>query len=192
MAMSLLLTGSRDQALLSMAVQEANEQSCGEGCYVGRRALQQIMYFLKAVDVPMSYRFDINHSRPYCDELDRDLEWLTADDVIADRSDHPSSYSNYVPAPSIDELLSAHALAMERFRPTVRRLVRALVPLRSERLALIASLDYIYRFQKASGGTGPWKSSVTSRLLQVKSDRFLPDEVSRTYDALTQVGLLDP
>jgi uncharacterized protein YwgA len=190
--MALFLTGNRDQALLAMVIQEARQAADAQGGFVGRTALQKVMYFLKAMGVPMGYRFDIHHYGPFCDEILRDTDWLITDRVIRDRSDNASRYSNYAPGEAITELLSRHKDVTEPYREVVRKVVRALIPLRPERLELIATLDYLYRRKRASGGPGPWKQSVITQFLDLKGDKFSPEGISQSYDAMVEVGLVEP
>ena len=79
--MDLLLTGSRDQALVAMVVEEARQAADVSGGFVGRTALQKVLYFLRCRGVPMGYSFDIYHYGPFCDDVLRDAEWLQADQV---------------------------------------------------------------------------------------------------------------
>ena len=190
--MSLCLTGTQDHSLLAMVVQEARRAAETWGGFVGRTAVQKMMYFLKATGVPMTYRFDIYHYGPFCEEILRDVEWLIADGVITDLSDKPEKYSNYAPGEAIAELLSKHEKQIEPCREHVRQIVRAFVPMRPERLELIATLDYLYRQRKASGGRGPWKPVVLSLLQQVKGDKFSSADAARTYDVMVNAGLVDP
>ena len=74
-------------------------------CYLGRTAIQKILYFLQISGVPMRYRFDIYHYGPYCDRLSRDVEWLMADGVLKDASSNTRKYSNYRPDAAAEELL---------------------------------------------------------------------------------------
>lgn len=189
--MDLVLTGSRDQALLALVIDEARNAAGEQGGFVGRTAVQKILYFLKTRGVPMSYGFDIYHYGPFCDEVLRDADWLKADGVIRDTS--PSEkYSNYAPGPALEELLDLHRTVLEPYREHVRQTVRALVPLRPEHLELIATLDYLYRWYAASGHAGPWKDHVVSRFLELKGDRFPRAEVERTYDRITEAQLVAP
>ena len=159
---------------------------------MGRTAVQKIVYFLQIVGVPMRYRFDIHHYGPYCSEISRDLEWLRADEVIADHSQNTDKYSNYRPGGAIDELVRRHADDLRKHGPLVQTVVRALLPLRPERLELLATLHYVYREQKARGGTGPWKDRVLARFREVKKDKFQADDVSHAYETLVSVDLLEP
>jgi uncharacterized protein YwgA len=189
--MTLLLTGSREHALLAMLVQEAGNVAQQAGGYLGRTAIQKMTYFLQIRGVPMRYRFDIHYYGPYCDAISRDIEWLMADGVVAEASNHPEKYSNYKPGPALDEVLALHTADLEPYRSTVRDVVQALLPLNPERLELIATLHYLYREQKASGRRGPWKETVLSRFHEVKKDKFPAAEVSRTYDQMVAARLLE-
>lgn len=188
--MSLLLTGSKEHALLAMVIQEAASE-CQRSGYVGRTAIQKITYFLQVLGVPMRYRFEVHHYGPYCDEVARDIGWLNADDVICDRSLDRQKYSNYAPGPSSQELIKQHAGAIEGHRQTVKNVVRALIPLDPTRLELIATIDYAYRQLKSSGGAGPWKDAVIAHFRSIKGDKFSPEELSGTYDKLVSAGLVE-
>ena len=63
--MSLFLTGTWEHALLAKVVSEANAVAQKQGGYLGRTALQKIVYFLQALDVPMRYRFDVHLHGPF-------------------------------------------------------------------------------------------------------------------------------
>lgn len=187
--MSLLLAESQDHALLSMVIQEASQAASEQGSFVGRTAVQKIVYFLKAIGVPMGYRFDIHHYGPFCDEILRDVEWLIADNVIIDRSHNPQKYSNYTPAAALPELLAKYK-NLEPLRKQVQSVVRTLVPMRPERLEMLATLDYLYRKHRASGGEGPWKPAVLKSFLEIKGERFQRADVEHVYDAMVKIGLV--
>src|SRR4051812_26829490 len=104
--MALVLTGSWEQALLTATAQAAAPEG-GSG-YLGRTALQKILYFLQILGVPMRYRFEIYHYGPYCDRIYRDVELLLADGVLRDASSNPEKYSNYRPGAAAGELLQLH------------------------------------------------------------------------------------
>ena len=178
----LFLTGNQDQALLALVVREA---ASAKGRHVGRTAIQKIMYFLKATGVPMGYRFDIYHYGPYCYEISRDMEWLMADGVIEDKSLKPE-YSNYAPGSTLDQLLTPFVDKFDADR--VRQVVNTLIALEPDRLELLATLDYLYRQQKAVMPSGAVsKEEVVRRFLDVKKDKFSRDIVEGTYDVMAQV-----
>ena len=189
--MSLIMTGSRDQALLATVVREAHASVTKSGGYVGRTALQKIMYFLQVSGIPMNYRFDIYHYGPFCEEILRDIDWLTADQVVIDRSDNPQRYSNYAPGENSDELIQMHQSFLAPLRNKIDALVRAFIPLKPRTMELIATLDYLYRQQKATTSSGPWKPSVISRFDQVKAGKFLPEEINEAYDGMVRMGLIE-
>ena len=69
--MSLQLTGTWEQAVLAATARAAAGHA--DKGYLGRTALQKIVYFLQISGVPMRYRFDIYHYGPYCDRITRML-----------------------------------------------------------------------------------------------------------------------
>jgi uncharacterized protein YwgA len=187
--MPLLLTGTWEHALLAATAQAAAES--GDSGYLGRTALQKILYFLQIAGVPMRYRFDIYHYGPYCGRIGRDVEWLLADDVLKDASPSPEKYSNYRPSTAAQQLLGSHATALEPHRATIAKVVRGLLPLQPEHLELLATLDYLYRQLKAGGGHGPWKARVIARFLEVKRDKFPVQDVLAAYDSLVRADLIE-
>ncbi|MCC7494457.1 MAG: hypothetical protein IT204_19020 [Fimbriimonadaceae bacterium] len=186
--MALLLTGDRDQALVAMVIGEARLVADQQRGWVGRTAIQKLVYFARRAGVPMGYRFELYHYGPYCDELTRDVKYLLTDGVIADRSG-ADRYSDYAPGAKLNELLDQHRAHLDANRDIVRGVVQALVPLSPVRLELLATLDYLYRWEKAKGAT-PDKAAVAQRLQEVKPGRFAAADVDRTYDQMSQAGLL--
>jgi uncharacterized protein YwgA len=187
--MPLQLTGTWEQAVLAATARTAANHA-GKG-YLGRTALQKIVYFLQLAGVPMRYRFDIYHYGPYCDRISRDVELLVADGVLKDISSNPEKYSNYRPAEEADELLHSHATALQTQQMTIERVVNTLLPLEPDHLELLATLDYLYRQKRAGGGTGPWKDGVIDRFMEVKKDKFQRADVSAAYDSMVLAKLLD-
>src|SRR5258706_6475687 len=143
--MSLFLTGTWEHALLAMIAKEAAGVSQEQGGYLGRTAMQKIVYFLQVLEVPMRYRFELFHYGPFCQNILGDLEWLVADQVISDRSPNPEKYSKYTPGLACEELLAKHAAKLKECQDTVKSTVKALLPLKPDHLELIATLDYAFR-----------------------------------------------
>ncbi len=187
--MPLQFTGTWEHALLTQTAKTAAES--GDGGYLGRTALQKILYFLQIAGVPMRYRFDIYHYGPYCDRISQDVEWLLVDEALKDASSAPEKYSNYRPGTSAEELLGRHRTALGQYQEKIMKVVRGLLPLQPDHLELLATLDYLYRHLKAGGGTGPWKQRVIDWFLQVKKDKFARDIISAAYDAMVQADLID-
>lgn len=186
--MPLLFSGTWEHALLTVTAQEAAK--AGATGFLGRTAIQKILYFLQIAGVPMRYTFDIYHYGPYCDRVTRDVELLLADGVLRDASPFPAKYSNYRPGAGADDLLEAHTSALAPHLATIDAVVQGLLPLDPSHLELLATLDYLYRQMKAGGGSGPWKDRVIARFHQVKKDKFPPEQVEAGYDAMVRAGLI--
>jgi uncharacterized protein YwgA len=189
--MSLFLTKTWEHALLAKVVQEAAEVARKHGGYLGRTAIQKIVYFLQVLDVPMRYRFEVFHYGPFCNAILGDLEWLRADEVITDNSQDPQKYSKYAPGPACDELIAKHAAKLAEYDDTVKNTVKALLPLKPDHLELIATLDYSFREMKATAGKKPAKSKVMARFKEFKGEKFSDTEIVETYDRLEGAGLFD-
>ncbi len=188
--MSLYLTGTWEHALLAMVVKEAAGVVQQEGGYLGRTAVQKIVYFLQVLDVPMRYRFDLYHYGPFCSNILGDLEWLMADEAILDDSLNREKYSKYAPGPLCDELIAKHGAKLQQFEKTVKSTVKALLPLKPDHLELIATLDYAFREVSATLGKKPPKAKVIARFQEFKGDKFQNKTVEETFDRLEAAGLL--
>jgi uncharacterized protein len=187
--MSLFLTKTWEHALLAKVVKEAAAVAQNEGGYLGRTAIQKIVYFLQVLDVPMRYSFEVCHYGPFCTTILGDLEWLMADQVVSDNSPNPDKYSKYTPGPACDELLAKHAVKLMECEATVKSTVKALLPLKSDHLELIATLDYAFREMKATAGKMPAKARVLARFREFKGGKFSDKEIAETYDRLETAGL---
>lgn len=186
--MALQLTGTWEQALLAATARTATQ--VGAGGYLGRTALQKILYFLQISGVPMRYRFDLYHYGPFCDLISRDVEWLLADGVLEDISSVPRKYSNYQTTAETAELLDIHSQGLEQHQSTIDSVVGALLPLQPDHLEMLATLHYLYRQLRAGGGDGPWKERVIERFMIVKKDKFKISDVRSSYDTLVRARLV--
>src|SRR5260370_13540159 len=106
--MGLFLSGTWEHALLAMITKEAAGVSHEQGGYLGRTAMQKIVYFLQVLDVPMRYRFEVYHYGPLCNTILGDMEWLVADEVATDSSPDSKKYSKFTPGPACQELIAEH------------------------------------------------------------------------------------
>src|SRR6516162_81045 len=118
--MSLFLSRTWEHALLAKVVKEAAAVAQNEGGYLGRTAIQKVVYFLQVLGVPMRYRFEVFHYGPFCNAILGDLEWLIADEVITDSSQDTQKYSRYTPGPACGELIARHSAKLEEFDETVK------------------------------------------------------------------------
>lgn len=188
--MSLMFTQTQDQAILAFAIKLAAEVATEKRRYVGRTAIQKIMYFLRVRGVPINYNFDIYHYGPFSEQILWDIDWLLADSVIQDKSKNTDKFSNYAPGNNLTELISLHKEKMQEVESTVQSVVKALIPLSPNDLELIATLDYVYRQEMAKGQTGNLKEQVVSRFREIKKDKFTPELVSRTFDMMAAANLI--
>ncbi|MBI3722070.1 MAG: hypothetical protein HY248_05905 [Fimbriimonas ginsengisoli] len=160
-----------------------------EGGYLGRTAIQKIVYFLQVLEVPMRYRFEVCHYGPFCNTILSDTEWLMADEVITDVSPSRDKYSKFTPGRACDELLEKYAERLKEYEDTLKNTVKALLPLKPDHLELIATLDYAFREVKATLGKKPSKKKVIARFREFKKEKFMEKEIEDTYDRLESAGL---
>jgi uncharacterized protein YwgA len=187
--MSLFLSRTWEHALLARVVKEAVEVAEKKGGYLGRTAIQKIVYFLQVLEVPMRYRFEVSHYGPFCSSILGDTEWLLADDVITESSPKPEKYSKFTLGRACHELLEKHADKLMQYEDTIKSTVKALLPLKPEHLELIATLDYAFREVKATLGKKPPKKKVIARFRDFKGDKFADKEIEATFDQLDAAGL---
>jgi len=175
-----------EQAVMALAIKRANEvfESQPSGGFLGRTALQKIMYFLVRKGVPLPYGFEIYHYGPFCSEIYHDVECLQAEGVVRDKG--PSEkYWNYAPGPRMDELIGQFEGELEPFQEPIREVVNLFADMRPEVLELIATLDYLYQDEQARRGKPPAKAFVVDRFVAVKREKFPRADVERMFDALS-------
>lgn len=185
--MSLLFTHSWEHALVA-AVVEAAKKDCPD-CYLGRTAIQKLVYFLHVLDVPMSYKFRIHHFGPFCDELASAVDWLQADSVVVDEAT-TSKYSNYAPGPNFGEIATSHGEDLEKHKETIDSVVGAMASLEPKELEVAATLDFAFRWVKARGDQGPWKDETIKKFKAIKKDKFSDVQINDWYESLMSAGLI--
>ena len=191
--MALVLTGSRDQALVAAVVQASEETIIDRrGAFVGRTALQKMLYFLDFVGVPTRYRFDLHYYGPFCADILRDAEWLVADEVIKEQSGQPDRYSSYAVGPALEEILEQHRAFLDEHQREIQAVAHALAPLRPDELELLATLHFIFRQETSKGNRGPYRDTIVKRFEQEKPGKFQQSEVVQAYDSLVDLGLAKP
>ncbi|RYZ88870.1 MAG: hypothetical protein EOP06_10210, partial [Proteobacteria bacterium] len=118
----------KEHALLAEIVRLAHEKRLKDGKSggIGRTALQKIVYFLKVLEVPMRYRFDIYTYGPFCASILTDTEWLEADEAIVDLSENQGKASSYSPGERVDELLELHRDFLNEHKKLVENVVKGL------------------------------------------------------------------
>lgn len=156
--------------------------------FLGRTAMQKLVYFGKATGVPVPCSFEIYNYGPYSDQVTFKMDGLLADEILADTSS-TSKYSNYrlqwrkVPfSPEIEKRIAPH-------RKQIEMLVKNLGSFRPEQLELIATLHFVHHRLESALGKKPSQSAVFGEFHKIKGDKFSRAEVSAWYDALKRSGL---
>lgn len=119
-----------------------------------------------------------------------DVEWLLADDVIKDTAPQ-ARYSNYKPGPGWSELKDQYADKIEEYNHIIEDVCQALSDLSPEALELTATLDFSFRWVRARGGDGPWRSAAIEKFKQIKKEKFGDEEINGWYDTLVEAGLIE-
>ena len=130
--MSPTLANSWQHALVTLVIKKAQEvfKESGDG-YLGRTALQKILYFIGRRGVPIPYRFDIYHYGPFCQDISHDMEWLIMDDVVEDISGAQQRYSNYRLGENANDLLHDFEQTLAPYQESCRRSCRNAFPIES-------------------------------------------------------------
>src|SRR5262245_34034599 len=130
--MSLFLSKTWEHALLAKVVKEAAAVAQNEGGFLGRTAIQKIVYFLQVLNVPMRYRFDVHHYGTFCESILGDTEWLIADDVVVNSSPNTEKYSRFTPGTACDQMIEKYSDKLQEYEGTIRNTVKALLPLKPD------------------------------------------------------------
>jgi uncharacterized protein len=156
--------------------------------FLGRTAIQKLVYFGKSTGVPVPCSFEIYNYGPYSDQVTFKMDGLLADEILTDASSN-CKYSNYrlrkskVPFSSdIEKNVAAH-------RKQIEVVVKNLGSFRPEQLELIATLHFVHHRLESIQGKKPTQSSVFTEFHRIKGDKFSRAEVSAWYGALKRSGL---
>jgi hypothetical protein len=182
---------NRDQALLALVIKEAGQEleTSREG-YLGRTALQKILYFLQVFGVPMRYRFDVHHYGPFCSQILSDVDWMAVTEAIEDKSTDSDRYSNYRIEDAGEALITEFGEEIEPYRETVHDIVSALAPWTPQSLELLSTLHYAYRELSVSLQRSPKKKELIERFREFKPDRFDENEITDGIGCLRKAKLI--
>lgn len=158
--------------------------------FLGRTAMQKLVYFARATDVPVPCSFEIYNYGPYSDQVTFAVDGLLADEVLVDTSPYCSRYSNYRLAS--DKVLFPQELErkMTPHREQIDRVVKHLGSFRPEQLELIATLHFVHHRLESIHRKKPAQSAVIAEFHKVKGNKFDKHEVTAWYDALKNSGLV--
>jgi len=158
--------------------------------YLGRTALQKLLYFAKALGVPLPFSFEIYTYGPYSDRVTFVAEAMLADETLQDTSKEPERYSNYRITERGKDLLERYSQHLEPHREVLEKVVRVFGRFDPNTLELIATLHFLARQVKRQWPEAPLKEEVLRRFLAIKGERFSQDDVSSWYKALEESGLI--
>jgi uncharacterized protein len=109
------------------AIIRSYQQQVGGRHYLGRTAVQKLVYFAKTIGIPIPYLFEIYTYGPYSDSVTFSIESMLADDVLKDISNAPHKYSNYRLGDNAYEVLDAYHQAIEPYQKAIDAIVHSLV-----------------------------------------------------------------
>jgi uncharacterized protein YwgA len=171
------------------AVVASFERQHGDRHYLGRTAIQKLVYFTKALGVPVPCSFEIYTYGPYSDTVTFSIDSLMADDVLIDKSTNPR-YSAYRLGKSSEEILSKYDNVIRPHLAAIDSVVGALGTFPPEHLELVATIHFIHHRLKGISGRSPDKVSVLGEFRRVKGKKFSSEEVESFYEALRRARLI--
>lgn len=185
--MSLLFSNDLLSAYVTEVVKSFN--SLTRSRYLGRTALQKLIYFCKAVGVPIPCSFEIYNFGPYSEEVTRSATALLADEALQDRSS-TGAYSSYTVGTNANEFSEEFMDDVARYRPTIDSVVKILGPCNPAMLELVATLHFVNARLKGISGRKPPKESVIAEFRSIKGNKFSEEKMDFWYQWLEQSRLL--
>lgn len=158
--------------------------------YLGRTALQKLVYFSKVLGVPIPFSFQIYNYGPYSDQLTSTVDMLLADEVLLDTSNNPARYSCYKVSDRYSDLDPELTKTAKKYLPKIESVVKALGKFKPEELEVIATLHFVSATKKEQGDKQPSKVEVISEFQKIKRNKFPKSEVNSWYEALKEAQLV--
>jgi uncharacterized protein len=172
------------------AIVRSYEKSVGNGHFLGRTAIQKLVYFAKTLGVPVPCSFEIYTYGPYSDAVTFSVDSMLADDVLQDTSKAPNKYSDYRLGDNAMELLNAYQADIDPHQREIDAVVQSLGSFEPQQLELVATLHFIHQRLKHILRRTPPKDKVLEEFRRIKKDKFLLDEVDGFYNALKEAELI--
>src|SRR5215469_313767 len=145
------------------------QHMCG---YLGRTALQKLVYFSIAIGAPVPCSFEIYNYGPYSDDITTSVSKLLADEAIEDVSPSPAKYSSYRLGPNSESFSSSITKVVEIHMPKIDAVVGALGSSSPTTLELIATLHFVNAEMAGILGARPSQHQVIDRFKSIKGDKF--------------------
>jgi len=185
--MSLLFSNDLRSAYVTEVVKSFN--SLKPSGYLGRTALQKLVYFCKAVGVPIPCSFEIYNFGPYSEEVTRSATSLLADEALQDLS-NSGAYSSYTLGANANDFSKEFLDEVAGYRPTIDSIVQVLGPCNPNTLELVATLHFVNARQKGILGRRPSKESVMAEFRSIKGNKFSEGDMDSWYNWLALSNLL--
>ena len=161
----------------------------GANNFLGRTAMQKLVYFAKALGTPIPCSFEIYTYGPYSDTVTFSVDSMLADDVLADVSNKPT-YSNYRLGENAQEILERYDGQIAPYKKTIDAVVKSLGNFDPNQLELIATLHFIHHRLKQITLNNPSREQVIAEFRRVKKDKFTQADIDSFYDALKGAKLI--
>lgn len=171
------------------AIVRSYQQKVGDTHYLGRTAMQKLVYFAKALNIPIPCSFEIYTYGPYSDAVTFSVESMMADDVIKDISPK-AAYSNYRLGDNATEILEKYSDALSPYNDQIDGLVSVLGKFKPDQLELIATLHFAHESLKRIDRKEPDKQAVIDEFRRFKKDKFPEKEVESGYEALMSAKII--
>jgi uncharacterized protein len=172
------------------AIIRSYEEHVGGRHYLGRTAIQKLVYFAKTLGVPIPCSFEIYTYGPYSDSVTFSVDSMLADDVLKDISNVPHKYSNYRLGDNADEILNAYKPLIDPYQRVIDDVVQSLGNFEPQQLELVATLHFIHQRLKQILRREPSKEQVLEDFRRIKKDKFGREEVDSFYNALKGAQLI--
>jgi uncharacterized protein len=157
--------------------------------FLGRTAIQKLVYFGRSTGVPVPFSFEIYNYGPYSDQVTFTVDGLLADEILSDASAN-SKYSNYRLSRSKICFASTIEKQIGPHRKQIDSVVKNLGTFKPQQLELIATLHFVHHRLESTLGKRPSQLSVFSEFHRIKGDKFSRQEISSWYDALKRSELV--
>jgi len=168
------------------------QERVGGNHYLGRTAIQKLVYFAKTLGVPIPCSFEIYTYGPYSDSVTFSVDSMLADDVLKDISNSPQKYSDYRLGDNADEILNAYQPLIAPYQRTIDSVVQSLGSFEPKELELVATLHFIHHRMKQILRRDPSREQVLEEFRRIKKDKFGGQEVESFYLALKNAHLIGP
>jgi uncharacterized protein YwgA len=156
---------------------------------LGRTIMQKICYFLKFVDIPLPYSFQLHNYGPFSQPLLSDMEFLYVDGLIEDRS-NDSDFSDYQITQEGEKFLKGFENKLNPLKTNIDAIVGLVCRLDAEGMELFSTTHYIFWAYKNWNQRNPSKKEVVDRVYEIKKEKFRKDQIESAFEQMKKVGMI--